>query len=140
MKAVLELRVAVALFVTALMPLELARCALMPPQASAVAIESEHHEDGDHDGCHESAPSPGPTIPTDPCCCAFVPLPAATAPPSVSVDAPTSVPTPIADVQMVAAAVNTDGAFVRLEPDPRSGSPPDPSTDPQSPRSPPYSA
>jgi hypothetical protein len=140
MKAALGLRVAVALFVTALMPLELGHCALMPLQASAVAIESEHHNGGDHDCCPESAPSQEPTSSTDPCCCGHIQLPEATAPDSVSVDAPTSVPMPLAVVPMVAAAVHAQSAFALLEPDTRSGSPPDPSTAPQSPRSPPYSA
>jgi hypothetical protein len=140
MKVLLGLRVMLSLFVAALVPLALGHCALMPLQASAVAIESEHHADGDHDCCPESAPSQEPTSPTDPCCCSHIQLPAATAPASVSVDAPTSVPMPLALAPMVAAAVHAQSAFARLEPDARSGSPPDPSTAPQTPRSPPYSA
>lgn len=140
MKVLLGLRVILTLFVAVLLPLEQVHCALMPSQASAVAIESEHHADGDHDCCPESAPTPEPAFPTDPCCCDHIQLPAATAPASVSVDAPTSVPMPLAVVPMAAAAVNAQGAFVRFEPDARSGSPRDPSTAPQSPRGPPYSA
>ncbi len=140
MKILLGLRAILTLFFAVLMPLELGHCALMPLKASAIAIESEHHDDGDHDCCPESAPSPKPIPPTDPCCCAFVPLSAATAPTSVSVNAPTSDPAPHALVPMVAAPVNAQGAFGRLEPDAHSGSPPDPSTFPQSPRGPPYSA
>lgn len=140
MKVLLGLRVILTLFVAVLMPLELGHCAFMPSQASAVAIESDHHDDGDDHCCPESAPSHQPTSPTDPCCCGNIHLPVATSPASVSVDAPTSAPTPLAVVPMVAAAAHAHSAFARLEPDARSGSPPDPSTAPQSPRSPPYSA
>lgn len=140
MKDLLGLRVILTLFVAALLPLELGHCALMPLHGSAVAIESEHHDDGDHDCCPESTPSQGPTSPTHPCCCALVPLPAATTTGSVSVDGPTSGSAPLAVVAMVASAVDTRSASVRLQPDARSGSPPDPSAAPQSPRSPPFSA
>jgi hypothetical protein len=143
MKAVRGLRTTMALFVAVLMPLELGHCALMPlqawAQASAVTIESQHHDDGD-DCCPESATSPEPTSPADPCCCAFVQLPAATTPASVSVAAPESVPAPLAVAPIVAAAFGAQNALVRLAPDERSASPPDPSTASQSPRSPPYSA
>ena len=139
MKVSLGLRVILTLFVAVLMPLELSHCAFMPLQAAAVAIDSGHHADGDDDCCPESSPSHEPTAPTDPCCC-HIQLPAATAPASVSVAAPTSFSTLLAVVPMVAAAAHAQGAFARLEPDARSGSPPDPSTAPQSPRSPPYSA
>jgi len=140
MKVLLGLRVILTLFVAALIPLTLGHCALMPLQASAAAIESGHHDDGDDDCCPEPAPSHEPASPADPCCCGQIHLPAATTPASVSVDTPTSVPTPLAVASMVAAAVHARNAFVRLEPDARSESPPDPSTAPQSPRGPPYSA
>ena len=140
MKVLPGLRVILSLFVAVLMPLELGHCAMMPLLVSAASIESDHHDDGDHDCCPESAPSPEPTSPMDPCCCASIPLPAATAPASIGVDAPTSVRTPFAVLPMVAAAVHAGSALVRLEPDARSGSPPGPSAAPQSPRSPPYSA
>lgn len=140
MKALLGLRVILALSVAALVPLALGHCALMPLQASAAAIESEHHDDGDHDCCPESAPSHEPAFPADPCCCGHIHPPVATAPASVPVEAPTSDPRPLTIAPMAAAAVRARSAFVRLEPDARSESPPDPSTAPQSPRSPPNSA
>ena len=133
-------RVMLSLFVAVLMPLELGHCAQMPRQASADTIESVHHGDGDHDCCPESTPSPMPIPPTDPCCCAFVPLSVATTPVSVSVDVPSSVPAPLAVVPGLAAAVSAQRAFAQLEPDARSGSPHRPSAAPQSPRGPPYSA
>jgi hypothetical protein len=140
MKVLLGLRVILSLFVAVLLPLELGHCALMPLQASAVVIEPEHHGDGDHDCCPESGPSQAPRSPADPCCCDHIQLPVATAPASLSIDAPASVPMPLAVVPMVAAAVHAQSAFAALEPDAQSGSPPDPSTAQQSPRSPPYSA
>ena len=140
MKILFGLRGVLTFFVAVLMPLELGHCALMPLQASAVAIESGHHDDGDDDCCTESTPSPGEKSPEDPCCCGTIQLPAATAPASVSVDAPRSPASPFAVVAVVATTANPPSIFVRLEPDARSGSPPDPSTAPQSPRGPPYSA
>jgi hypothetical protein len=140
MKVLLGLRVILTLSVAALVPLALGHCALMPLQASAAAIESGHHDDGDDDCCSESAPSHEPTSPTDACCCGHIHPTAATTPASVSVDTPTSVAMPLPIAPMVAAAVHARSAFVRLEPDARSETPPDPSAAPQSPRSPPYSA
>ena len=140
MKILLGLRVILALFVAVLMPLKLGHCALMPLQASAVAIDPDHHDDGDHDCCPESTPSHQPTSPSDASCCGNIHLPVATSPPSVSIDAPTSAPASFALMAMIAATADTQSGIVRLEPDARSGSPPDPSTSPQSPRSPPYSA
>jgi hypothetical protein len=140
MRALLGLRVILTLFVAVLMPLESGHCALMPLQASAVAIEPDNADGDDHDCCPESAPSREPTSPTDACCCVSIALPAATTPASVYMDSPTSVPAHLAVVTMFAAPVSVDGTFGRLEPDTRSGSPPDPSSAPQSPRSPPYFA
>ena len=65
MRALLGLRVIVTLLVAVLMPLELGHCALMPMQASAVAIEPDHADGDDHDCCPESAPSQVPTSPTN---------------------------------------------------------------------------
>lgn len=140
MRALLGLRVIVTLFVAVLMPLELGHCALMPLQASAVAIEPDHADGDDHDCCSECAPSQEPTLPTDVCCCVSIPLPVATTPAVASIDSPTSVPAPFAVVPMVASAVHMQGTDVRLEPNARSGSSPDPATAPQSPRSPPHFA
>ena len=140
MKVLLGIRVLLTLFVAALMPLELAHCALMPWQVRTVAIESVHHDDGDHDCCPDAAPSSNPRPAPDPCCCDRFLLPAATAPALVSVAAPTSVVVPLALAPTSASAVDAPCSFVRLKPDARSGSPPDPSTAAQSPRSPPHSA
>lgn len=140
MKVVLGLRAVLALFVAVLMPLELSHCAFMPLQAAAVSAAADHHDDGDHDCCPEPGASHQPTSPSDGCCCGAIQLPAATAPVSISVSAPTSVPTSFSVPAMVAATANDPSVFVRLKPDARLGSPPDPSTAPQSPRSPPYSA
>jgi hypothetical protein len=140
MKTLLGLRVILTLFVAVLMPLELSHCAFMPLQAAAAEAVADHHEDGDHDCCPEPGATHQPASPSDACCCGNIQLPAATAPVSVSVDAPTSAPTLFVVPAMVAATANDPSVFVRLEPDARLGSPPDPSTAPQSPRSPPYSA
>lgn len=141
MKMSLGLRVLLTLFVTVLVPFELGHCAWMPERASAVAVESEHHDDGDNDDCcPQSAPSHLPTPPSDSCCCGGVDLLPATSPVSASLDAPTSVPASFAVVATIAATANVQVVSVRLEPDARSAPPPDPSTSPQSPRSPPYSA
>lgn len=137
MKLLLRLRVVLTLFAAVLMPLELGHCALMPLQAAAVASESGHDADGDHDCCPESTPSPGPTSPTDACCCGQFQLPAVAAPVAVSVGAPTSVATPFALVPTMATTTQAQGTFTLLEPGARTGSPPDPSTSPQSPRGPP---
>jgi len=138
MKARLGLRVIPTLFVALLLPLELSHCALMPLGSFAAAIEPGH--DRDRDCCAESAPAHELPSPTEPCCCGNIQISDATIVASISVDAPNSTPRPFAVVAMTVPAVNVSSVFVRLEPDARSGSPPDPSTAPQSPRSPPYSA
>lgn len=140
MKNLLGLRVVLALFVAVLMPLELGHCALMPLQPAAVAAVADHHDDGDHDCCPESGPTHRATSPSDDCCCGNIHLPVATSPVSISIDAPASAPASFAVVATTIATANAQCVFVRLEPDARSASPPDPSTAPQSPRSPPYSA
>ena len=140
MKISLGLRVLLTVFFMVLVPFELGHCAFMPLQASAVAIESDHHDDGDHDCCPESTPSHQPTSAAGPCCCCNIQLSTATAPSSVSVDAPTSAPASFALVAMSAPTANDQSAFARLEVDARSASPPDLSTAPQPPRGPPYSA
>ncbi len=140
MKLLLGLRVMLTLLVAVLMPLEWSHCAFMPLQAEAVAAVADHHDDGDHDCCPESGATQKPTSPSDGCCCGNIQLPVATSPGSVSIDAPGSAPTTFALAAMTVATVGAQSAFVRLEPDARSAAPPDPSTAPQSPRSPPYSA
>ncbi len=140
MKVLLGLRVLLALFVAVLLPLEASHCAFMPLQAAASAAVASHHEDGDHDCCPEPGTTHQPTSPSDDCCCGNIQLPEATAPVSVSLDAPASVPTPFVAPATVVAVASDPSVFVRLEPDARLGSPPDRSTAPQSPRGPPYSA
>ena len=136
MKVLLGLRVVLILFVAALLPLELGRCALMPMQASAAGLASDHHDDGSH----ESAPERHPGFPPDPCCWGYTQLPAVTVSASISIKAPLTVSMPPTNVPMLATAFRAQDAFVRLEPEERSGSPPRPSTASQSPRGPPYSA
>lgn len=138
MSVLFGLRLVLALLLAVLLPLGQAHCALtMPHQPASVAVEGEH--DNDEDGCCPK-PVSHPTSPTDPCCCDSFQLPSATAPPSLAVDSPTSVPTSLAVVPQIVSPICAQPASVRLEPDARSGSPPDPSADPQSPRSPPQSA
>ena len=138
MKFMVGLRVMLTLLVAVLLSLGQAHCALMAHTAP-IAVQADRHDDGDHGCCPESAPSPGPTSPADPCCCDSFHLPAVTAPALVWVDAPVSAPAPLAIMSAVAASLGAQTAFVRLEPEARSGSPPDPSTAPQSPRGPPHS-
>ncbi len=139
MKHLIRLRVMVNLFVAVLMPLELGHCALMTARTPQVAVEAEHHDQGDHDCCPEAAPAQDSAIPTDPCCCDHIQLPALTATVSVTIDAPL-VPALHAVVRTMAMAVDAPGVFAPVVPDSRSGSPPEPATSQQSPRSPPYSA
>ena len=141
MKFLVGLRVMLALLVAVLLPFGQAHCALTSLHSASVpvAVHAEQHGE-DHDCCPESGPTPRPASPTDPCCCDGFQLPAATTPAMVSITTPTSVPSPLAVVPSLAASLEAQASFVRLEPDARSGSPPDPSTAPQSPRSPPYSA
>ena len=140
MKIVLGVRVILTLLVAGLIPLELSHCALMPSPAFAAAIESDHHDDGDHDCRPETAPAHESPSHSDPCCCGNTQLSEATPVASITVDAPTSNPRDFPVVATTALAVDVLGVSVRLEPDARSGSPPDPSSASQSPRSPPYSA
>jgi len=140
MKILLGLRVLLTLFAAVLMPLELSHCAFMPLQAAAIGAVADHQDDGDHDCCPESGRSHQPTSSPDDCCCGNIHLPVATSPTSVSIGAPASAPASFAVAAMSVATANAQSVFVRLEPDARSASPPDPSTAPQSPRSPPYSA
>lgn len=139
MKFFVRLRVILTLVVAVLAPLQLDHCALMPVPASAAAIEPDHHDDGD-ECCPDSEPSPEPTSSADPLCCTFVSLPLGTAPVSVFIHAPTSVPMPLAVAATAPGVGYAPGAFARLEPDARSGSPPGPPGSPHSPRGPPLSA
>lgn len=139
MMLLIGIRVLLALLVAVLLPLGQAHCALTMPHPSAPTAIRAGHEDGDdHDCCPES--STAPASPADPCCCDLFQVPPATAPASISVDTPTSMVAPLARLATAAVAILDPGACGRLEPDARSGSPPDPSSDPQSPRSPPHSA
>ena len=138
MKVLLGLRVVLALLVAVIVPLGQAHCAFsMADRSAPRAVHVAHHDDDD-DCCHKSASHPA--SPTDPCCCDNLQLPSATSPASISVESPTSVPAPLANMLVGAVAALDRGACVRFEQDARSGSPPDPSASPQSPRSPPHSA
>lgn len=140
MKIVLGLRFLLAMFIAVLMPLELGHCAFMPQPMATVSVAADHHEDGDHDCCEESGASHRPASPSDDCCCCTIQVPVATAPDSVSASAPTSVPMPFVGAASVLAIANDPSVLARLEPNARTSSPPDPSSAPQSPRSPPFSA
>ena len=130
-------RIVLGLLVAVLLPLGQSRCTLMVAHADPVTVHTEQHDRSEHHGGPESHPNP--TSPTAPCCCDHILAAVATTPASVSVDAPTSTLAPLALVPVGAATLGAPSGFVRLEPDARSGSPPDPSTAPQSPRGPPYS-
>ena len=138
MRVLFGLRVVLALLFAVMLPLEQAHCALTMAHDSAPTTVQAHQDDGDEHGCCPES-TPHPASPADPICCGNLQLPAATVPVELSVDTPTSVPIASAIVPVV-VAVGAQGACVRLEPDARSGAPPDPSAAPQSPRSPPESA
>ena len=131
---------AVALLLAALLPLEQARCALMSLRPSPLTAHVEQHATDGDDGCDEPSCPPVSGAPTDPCCCAGSPLPAATAPASVSL------PTPDSHWVLLAAPPATElvyegsNSIVGRAHGPPTSSPPDPAASPRSPRSPPYSA
>lgn len=138
MKLSLGLRVMLTLFALVLVPLELGHCSWVPDRASTVAGDSGHHDEGD-DCCPQASPSELPP-PTGSCCCGGSDLLPATTPASLSMAAATS---PAPSIEVVApnlATAEAKSVSARLEPDARSAPPPHPSTSPQSPRSPPYSA
>ncbi len=140
MKVWLGLRVLLTLFVVVLLPLEQAYCAFVPRPAPTAAVEAEHLGDDDRDCCPESSPAQAPELPTDACCCANIQLPAVTAPTSVSLPDPASVPVMQAVAPAAALALDTSSVSCGIEPDARSSPPPDPSAAPRAPRGPPYSA
>ena len=141
MKPLRQIRVMLALLVAVLLPLEQAHCALMPLRAAASAVQADHHDADGDDCCDESSTAPKPTSPTNsPCCCPCLQLPAATAPASISIPAPVPSSTLLAVSALPALAIHAGCVFGGITPDARSGSPPDPASASQSPRSPPYSA
>lgn len=131
------MRVVLTLLVAVLLPLEQAYCAFTPLQATPDALQTDHHDAGDG---HDSPASPDPASPTGPCCCVWIQLPAATTPAAVSLPGSASDSSVLAVVPAALVARSACGVSAGLAPDPRSGSPPDPSSAPQSPRSPPLSA
>ena len=138
MRVLLGLRVMLAMLVAVLLPLGQAHCALtMLAQSAPVTVQTEH-PDGDDPCCPESAPDPG--SPIDPCCCDQFQLPSVAAPASISVDTPAPVLSWTAVMPVVAPPVRVHTGCDRIAPDARSGSPPDPSAQPQAPRGPPQSA
>ena len=139
MRVMLRLRVMLALLVAVLLPLGQAHCSFtMSRPSGSATIQVEHHDGDDHDCCPESTPAPPSRAQS--CCCDLFQLPVGTAAPSTSVEAPTSVPTTIAVVTVIANVAGDPSARVRLAPDARSGSPPDTPANPRSPRGPPQSA
>ena len=139
MRVFVGLRVVLALLMAVILPLEQAHCAVsMAEPSEPTAAHAAHHDDEDADSHPESAGNPA--SPTDPCCCDILQLPCATSPASITVDTPTVVPTLLAVESTHAVTAAERGVCVQPVADAHSGSPPDPSADPQSPRSPPQSA
>ncbi len=139
MRVFVGLRLVLALLMAVALPLEQAHCAFsMAHPSEPMAVQAAQHDDDDDDCCPESESHPA--SPTDPCCCDELQLPCATSPASISVDSPTVVPTLLAVESTHAVAAVERGICVQSLADAHSGSPPDPSADPQAPRSPPQSA
>ena len=137
MKWMVGIRVVLALLVAVVLPLGQVHCAALMVSRSGPAIVQAEHPDGDDDCCHES--SPGPQSPLNPCCCDLMQLPSTTPPASIAIGADVSVFTSIAMIAMVAAIGADRSAGIGPELQARSGSPPNPSGDPESPRGPPLS-
>ena len=143
MKVLIGLRVILTLFVAVLLPVEQARCALRSLPLVSVAVETTHHEADDHHHGHESPSAPTPGDQADPCCCAGLQLPAATAPATISLASPmstsTSTSTPAA-THASAPALSDCAGSAAIASRSRAAPPPDPASSPKSPRGPPYSA
>jgi hypothetical protein len=140
MKLLHGLRMMLVLFVAVLMPLELGHCALKPLHALTAAVAAEQHQDADRDCCPDSGAPSLPGSRSDGCCCSNVQLPAATAPATVSVDAPASASSLWVPASLLEACKNDRDEFVRCSPGNRTSAQPGPALSPQSPRSPPRSA
>ena len=93
----------------------------------------------DDDCCDDTASPSQPAAPSDPCCYACRQLPAATVPASIVLAAPGGDSVLLAEMRASVVTLEVRDAFARLAPEPRSSSPPDPSSSSQSPRSPPHS-
>ncbi len=130
------IRILLSLLFAVLLPLGQARCSSRMARAAQVTEHAGHH--GHHECCAKSVPSPA--RPTDSCCCDRFEIPAATAAASITIEPATSVPMAFAVAPVVAIALVDRNVCARFAPDARSGSPPDPSLSPESPRSPPPSA
>lgn len=128
--------VALSVMLAMLLPLAQANCALMPLRPDSSVGHADEHAAKDHDRHHQSSSTPAAPAPSD-ACCTCQQLPAATAPDTVTLAAPgvsmaLIFPT-ISSIEPVRLAARiTDGVC--------SSSPPDPSSSPQCPRSPPFSA
>ena len=139
MRALVGLRALMILLVALLLPIEQARCALTSLPFISEAVETDHHDAVEHGHSHDSSTVPAPGDQTDPCCCAGLSLPTAAAPATISLPMPGTDSTPLATISTAAPA---PGAFTTSSVAARSraGPPADPSSTPQSPRSPPHSA
>lgn len=130
-----------ALLAAVLIPLEQAHCALMPSRGVSTVAPAERQGGGDDHCCPESSSTPGPTPLADPLCCSLsMQLPPVTAPVTVTLAAPAPISTLFAILPSPALATSAILVLRNVAPEARSGPPPDPSSAPQSPRSPPYSA
>ena len=139
MRALVGLRALLILLVALLLPIEQARCALTSLPFVSEAVEADHHDTVEHGHDHDSPSVPAPGDQTDPCCRAGLSLPTAAAPATIALPMPGTDSTPLATLSTVApapGAFTTSSAAARS----RAGPPPDPSSAPQSPRAPPYSA
>lgn len=140
MRGLRGIRIVAGLLVAVLLPVEQARCALMSLPLLSVAVETIHDEAGDHHHGHEPSSAPTSRDQADPCCYAGLPLPAATAPAAISLPIPASASTLLAATSASGPPPSAGTGFSGLASRSRAGPPPDPSSSPQSPRGPPYSA
>lgn len=140
MRTKLGLRVAVALFLAVLMPLEVGQCAfLMPFRATAAAVAGQQHANRAHACCETSGPATT-SSPATTSCCEYTPLPAATASASELLPAPLTFGHDLAVTSVSSTERIEHVTFVGFRPTARPGAPPSPATATASPRGPPHSA
>lgn len=141
MKRLHLLRVVLGLLVSVLIPVEQAHCGFMQPFADSVVALGEKQGGGDDHCCPEKSPTSAPAVPANPPCCgSSMQLPPSATPVTVSLAAPAKSMTLSADLPPSARSSFTIALAQTVPPEARSGSPPDPSSAPQAPRSPPHSA
>lgn len=130
-----------ALLAAVLIPVEQAHCGLMPSRGESTVAGAERQDGGDDHCRPESSSTPSPTPLADPLCCSpSMQLPPVTAPVTVTLATPAPITMLFANLPSPALATSTILVLQNVAPEARSGPPPDPSSAPQSPRSPPYSA